>query len=33
VLAPLAKGIGEIDGAFLKVGIQPWLAKDADMPL
>ena len=27
VLAPLAKGIGEIDGDFLKVVIQPWLAE------
>jgi hypothetical protein len=27
VLAPLAKGIGEIDGEFLKVVIQPWLAE------
>jgi hypothetical protein len=25
VLAPLAKGIGEIDGDFLKVAIRPWL--------
>jgi hypothetical protein len=25
-LAPLVKGIGEIDGEFLKVVIQPWLA-------
>jgi hypothetical protein len=28
VLAPLAKGIGEIDGEFLKVIIQPWLARE-----
>ena len=28
VLAPLAKGVGEIDGEFLKVVIQPWLAKE-----
>jgi hypothetical protein len=27
VLAPLAKGIGEIDGDFLKVVIRPWLAE------
>lgn len=27
VLAPFAKGIGEIDGEFLKVVIQPWLAE------
>jgi len=27
VLAPLAKGIGEIDGEFLKVVIRPWLAE------
>ncbi len=27
VLAPLAQGIGEIDGEFLKVVIQPWLAE------
>ena len=27
VLAPLATGIGEIDGDFLKVVIQPWLAE------
>ena len=27
VLAPFAKGIGKIDGAFLKVVIQPWLAE------
>lgn len=27
VLALLAKGIGEIDGEFLKVVIQPWLAQ------
>lgn len=27
VLAPLAKGIGEVDGEFLKVVIQPWLAE------
>ena len=27
VLAPLAKGIGEIDGDFLKVIIRPWLAE------
>ena len=27
VLAPLARGIGEIDGEFLKVVIQPWLAE------
>ena len=27
MLAPLAKGIGEIDGEFLKVVIQPWLAE------
>ena len=26
-LAPLAKGIGQIDGEFLKVVIQPWLAE------
>jgi hypothetical protein len=26
-LAPLAKRIGEIDGEFLKVVIQPWLAE------
>jgi hypothetical protein len=26
-LAPLAKGIGEIDGEFLKVVIRPWLAE------
>lgn len=26
-LAPLAKGIGEIEGDFLKVVIQPWLAE------
>jgi hypothetical protein len=26
-LAPLAKGIGEIDGEFLKIVIQPWLAE------
>ncbi len=26
-LAPLARGIGEIDGEFLKVVIQPWLAE------
>jgi len=26
-LAPLAKGIGDIDGEFLKVIIQPWLAE------
>ncbi|HEX4601073.1 MAG TPA: hypothetical protein VH116_06755 [Gemmatimonadales bacterium] len=25
-LAPLARGIGEIDGEYLKVIIQPWLA-------
>jgi hypothetical protein len=27
VLAPFAKGIGKIDGGFLKVVIQPWLAE------
>jgi hypothetical protein len=27
VLAPLATGIGQIDGEFLKVVIQPWLAE------
>ena len=27
VIAPLAKGIGEINGEFLKVVIQPWLAE------
>ena len=27
VLAPLAKGIGEIDGEFLKVVIRRWLAE------
>jgi hypothetical protein len=27
VLAPFAKGIGQIDGEFLKVVIQPWLAE------
>jgi hypothetical protein len=27
VLVPLAKGIGEIEGEFLKVVIQPWLAE------
>ena len=27
ILAPLAKGIGEIDGELLKVVIQPWLAE------
>lgn len=27
VLASFAKGIGEIDGNFLKVVIQPWLAE------
>ncbi len=27
VLAPLAKGMGEIDGDFLKVVIRPWLAE------
>jgi hypothetical protein len=27
VLAPFAKGIGEIDGEFLKVVIQPWLTE------
>lgn len=27
VLAPFAKGIGKIDGPFLKVVIQPWLAE------
>lgn len=27
VLAPLANGIGEIDGEFLKVVVQPWLAE------
>lgn len=27
VLAPLAKGIGEIDGEFLKVVVQRWLAE------
>ena len=27
VLAPLAKGIGEIDGEFLKVVIRPWLGE------
>jgi hypothetical protein len=27
VLAPLAKGLGEIDGDFLKVVIRPWLAE------
>jgi hypothetical protein len=27
VLAPLATGIGEIDGEFLKVIIRPWLAE------
>lgn len=26
-LAPFAKGIGKIDGEFLKVVIQPWLAE------
>jgi len=26
-LAPLAKGIGEIDGEFLKIVIQRWLAE------
>lgn len=26
-LAPLARGMGEIDGEFLKVVIQPWLAE------
>jgi hypothetical protein len=26
-LAPLAKGIGKIEGEFLKVVIQPWLAE------
>lgn len=26
-LAPLARGIGEIDDEFLKVVIQPWLAE------
>jgi hypothetical protein len=26
-LAPLASGIGEIDGEFLKVVIRPWLAE------
>lgn len=26
-LAPLASGIGEIEGEFLKVVIQPWLAE------
>jgi hypothetical protein len=26
-LAPFAKGIGEIDGEFLKVIIPPWLAE------
>ena len=26
-LAPLAKRIGDIDGEFLKVVIQPWLAE------
>ena len=26
-LAPFAKGIGEIEGEFLKVVIQPWLAE------
>jgi hypothetical protein len=26
-LAPFAKGIGEIEGPFLKVVIQPWLAE------
>jgi len=28
VLAPLAKGIGDVDGEFLKVVIQPWLAEN-----
>ena len=27
VLAPLARRIGKIEGAFLKVVIQPWLAE------
>src|SRR5579862_9538185 len=27
-LAPFARGIGEIDGNFLKVIIQPWLAEE-----
>jgi hypothetical protein len=27
VLAPFARGIGEIDDGFLKVVIQPWLAE------
>jgi hypothetical protein len=27
VLAPLAKGIGNIDGDFLRVVIRPWLAE------
>ena len=26
-LAPLARGIGEIDGEYLNVVIQPWLAE------
>jgi hypothetical protein len=26
-LAPLAKGIGTIEGEFLKIVIQPWLAE------
>ena len=26
-LAPFARGMGEIDGEFLKVVIQPWLAE------
>jgi hypothetical protein len=32
VLAPLAKGIGEIDGEFLKVVIRPWLAENFESP-
>ena len=27
VFAPLAQGMGEIEGEFLKVVIQPWLAE------
>jgi hypothetical protein len=27
ILAPLARGIGDIEGDYLKVVIQPWLAE------
>ena len=32
-LAPLAKGIGEIDGEFLKIVIQPWLRRSCALEL